>query len=247
MITVKYRGQACHFDTEGVDLDAPGGIYGRLMRGEFYEQPLLSHIASLKVRGTYVDVGACVGTHSVFFALCCPSDRVFAFEPRSSHRALFERTLELNDLHDKVTVSPLALSDAKGQVTVELDGRTQKLNTERLDSLVQGPVALMKIDVEGMEPRVLAGATELLRKHRPRIFAEAHTDESVERVLEHLRPFGYVATGRVFNASPTYEFVVPPSPLMRLLLVCRRTALRLLKLVLPVRVRKTIRGILRRA
>jgi hypothetical protein len=102
------------------------------------------------------------------------------------------------------------------EVTVRLDRREHTLATERLDRIVPGPVALIKIDVEGMEPQVLAGATDLLSRYRPRVFAEAHTDQDFERVLAQLRPHGYVATGRVFNASPTYEFVVPPSRMVRL-------------------------------
>jgi FkbM family methyltransferase len=214
--TVKYQDQICYFDTSEINFDHPGSIDACLLRGEFYEQRFLSYIASLNIRGTYLDVGACVGTHSVFFAMCCRSDHVYAFEPRDGHRERIERTLKLNDLLDKVTVSSWALSDAKGEVTVRLDRREHTLATERLDRIVPGPVALIKIDVEGMEPQVLAGATDLLSRYRPRVFAEAHTDQDFERVLAQLRPHGYVATGRVFNASPTYEFVVPPSRMVRL-------------------------------
>jgi FkbM family methyltransferase len=212
---VRYREQTCYFDTTDVDAGNPGVIDACLLRGEFYEQSFLDYIACLKIRGTYLDVGACVGTHSVFFAMCCQADHVYAFEPRSAHRKRIERTLRLNDLHGRVTVSPWALSDARGEAKVRLDRHEHTLRTERLDNLLRGPVALMKVDVEGMEPQVLAGATRLLRKYRPRVFAEAHTDEQFERVLARLRPYGYRPTGRVFNSSPTHEFVAP-SPLQRL-------------------------------
>jgi hypothetical protein len=241
LITVKFNGHACHFDTEGINLEKPGAIYAPLTRGKFYEQDFLSYIASLKIRGTYVDVGACFGTHSVFFAMICQADHVFAFEPRESQRARLERTLKLNNLLDKVTVSPWALAETKGQTTVELDGREQTLHTDRLDHLLNQPIALIKIDVEGMEPQVLAGATDLLRRYQPRIFAEAHTDEEFERVYDCLRPFGYTATGRVFNASPTYEFIVPPPSWTRLPKAGKHIAKSSLKLILPLQVRRFIR------
>jgi FkbM family methyltransferase len=243
MLTVKFNGQTCYFDSEGVDLDRPGIIDACLIRGEFYEQRFLRYIASLEICGAYVDVGACVGTHSTFFAMCCPADHVYAFEPRARQRARLEGTLELNDLHDKVTVFSSALSDAHGEVTVRLDGREHTLPTRRLDRLVRGPVALIKIDVEGMEPQVLAGATNLLRRYRPRVFVEAQTNEDVERVQECLRPYGYRATGRVFNASPTYEFVPSFALWTRMTQCSKRLALRSLRRILPGRVR----GLIRRA
>jgi hypothetical protein len=58
MLTVKFNGQTCCFDSEGVDFDRPGIIDACLIRGEFYEQRFLRYIASLEIRGAYVDVGA---------------------------------------------------------------------------------------------------------------------------------------------------------------------------------------------
>jgi hypothetical protein len=156
-----------------------------------------------------------------------------------------ERTLELNGLLDKVTVSSAALSDAVGEVTVRLDGREHTLRTRRLDQLVPGPVALLKVDVEGMEPQVLAGATNALRRHRPRVFAEAHTDEGFERVRESLRPYGYRPTGRVFNASPTYEFVAGRESRAPGARRYERLARRALRPVLPRRARRLLRRVMR--
>lgn len=241
MLTVNFNGQTCYFDSEGVDFDRPGVIDACLIRGEFYEQRFLRYIASLKIRGDYVDVGACVGTHSAFFAMCCPADHVYAFEPRAGHRARLERTLELNDLHDKVTVFSSALADAAGEVTVRLDGREHTLPTDRLDHLVRGPIALIKVDVEGMEPQVLAGATNALRRYRPRVFVEAHTDADFDHVRECLRSCGYRPTGRVFNASPTYEFVAARTFWTRSLLRCKRLALRALRPMVPRRIRALVR------
>jgi FkbM family methyltransferase len=244
MLTVNFNGRTCYFDSEGVDFDRPGVIDACLIRGEFYEQRFLQYIASLEIRGTYIDVGACVGTHSAFFAMHCPADHVYAFEPRAGHRARLERTLKLNDLLDKVTVSSSALSDAVGEVTVRLDGREHTLATQRLDSLVEGPVALIKVDVEGMEPQVLAGAANALRRHRPRVFAEAHTDEDFDRVRECLHPYGYRPTGRVFNASPTYEFVAGREARSLVVRRYKRLPLRALRRVLPRQVRRLLRRVI---
>jgi hypothetical protein len=70
----------------------------------------------------------------------------------------------------------------------------------------------MKIDVEGMEEKVLAGAHRILRESKPLLFIEGNTQAEVDRHTAVLAPFGYRPTGRVFNASPTYEFAAADSP-----------------------------------
>jgi hypothetical protein len=81
----------------------------------------------------------------------------------------------------------------------------------RLDDVVRGPVAVIKLDVEGMESAVLRGAGRILSRHRPVVFAEANTEAEGESVAQVLAPYGYRATGRVFNSSPTYEYAAPPN------------------------------------
>jgi hypothetical protein len=67
------------------------------------------------------------------------------------------------------------------------------------------------VDVEGMEGDVLRGASRILDWHRPTVYAEAWDETSVADIDGVLRNFGYQASGRVFNATPTYEFVAPPA------------------------------------
>ena len=56
-------------------------------------------------------------------------------------------------------------------------------------------------------------AQRILRESKPLLFVEAHTEEALRRDLELLAPYGYRATGRVFNASPTYELAADESRL----------------------------------
>ena len=60
-----------------------------------------------------------------------------------------------------------------------------------------------------MEAAVLRGASRILSRHRPVVYAEAHDAAAVAEITQALAPHGYRHTGRVFNASPTYEFVAP--------------------------------------
>ena len=62
---------------------------------------------------TFWDIGANVGLYSIYAAKK-KNLRVIAFEPSVFNLELLARNLFLNDLQDKVTIAPLALSDGLG-------------------------------------------------------------------------------------------------------------------------------------
>ncbi|HET9757781.1 MAG TPA: FkbM family methyltransferase [Candidatus Limnocylindrales bacterium] len=208
VIELSYRGRICRFDGEpAYGLENPGIIYAALLKGRFYEQAFLDYIRSLQIHGVYVDVGACIGTHSLFFALMCPSTRVYAFEPRDFVFERLEKNIALNGQGKKIKAHSWGLSDRTGQVSVTLDRKRCVLACRRLDDVIEGRVDVMKIDVEGMEPRVIDGAARTLARWRPLIFAEAGKAHEYEALVAGLARHRYRPSGRVFNATPTYEFV----------------------------------------
>jgi hypothetical protein len=79
MLTVERYNTKLHFDDDGFT-ELPY-VYGPLTSGRVYEENFLQHIRDLGRRGDYVDVGAHLGTHTVWFAKLCPSTHVHAFEP----------------------------------------------------------------------------------------------------------------------------------------------------------------------
>jgi FkbM family methyltransferase len=208
VIEVSYRGRICRFDGEpAYGRENPGIIYAALLKGRFYEHAFLDYIRSLQIRGVYVDVGAYIGTHSLFFALMCPSTRVYAFEPRDDIYERLGKNIALNEQGKKIKAHPWGLSDRTGQVSVTLDRKQWVLDCRRLDDIVQGRVDVIKIDVEGMEPRVIDGAARTLARWRPLIFAEAGKPHEYETLVACMARHRYRPSGRVFNATPTYEFV----------------------------------------
>lgn len=245
MITIDYQGTLVRFDDTGVDRKSPGLVHGALLGGRFYEQSFLRYIQSLGLSGCYLDVGAYIGTHTVFFGLICRASRVHAFEPRPQLAARIETNVQLNGLGDRVTVHQVALTDRPGDVSLTFRGVTHVVPGQRLDDLVRERVAVIKIDVEGMEPAVLRGASRMLRGSRPVVFVEAATEPEYEAVAAVMRQSDYVPTGRRFNPTPTYEFVHVSSPLaaipLRRRLVDSRVG-RQIKRVLPDSVRRRLRG-----
>ncbi len=219
----------------GIKLPPVAGRIGReLNEGRWYESEMLGYIRSLGVHGNYVDIGANIGNHSVYFATNTVAERVFSFEPIKQPRHTLNRFIELNNLWTKITPIPYACSDHNGEVSVveSVDrAPTGNFQCRKLDDVINVPVALIKIDIEGAEVLALRGATKILSRDRPVMFIEIHDAQHMAEVLSVIGPIGYKPTGRVWNSSPTYEFVARPSdqPSSNLLKWVQRTYYRYLR------------------
>jgi FkbM family methyltransferase len=184
-------------------------VFRPMLEGKVYEEGFLEYIRSLDISGVYLDVGAHLGTHTIWFAMQCPSTHVHAFEPIGRYAAAVRNNAELNGAAGKVTVHQIGLDDGRAEAAVHTSG--MEFQTARLDDLVQDKVAILKMDVEGMEVRVLAGAQRILDKDRPEIFAEAFTTVERHTLEAALRPYGYRNVGKVsVTGQPVYRFSAPP-------------------------------------
>lgn len=227
MLTVRRFGQEIKIP-DAVDVTETPYTYRPFENGGWYEEPFLQHIRHQDRRGVYVDAGAHLGTHTTWFAALCPSTRVHAVEPVARFADQIERIVEANDLGERVTVHRVGLSDEPGTATNHLsaehqigfdpkgapEARDETFPVTTLDELVKEPVAVIKVDVEGMEDRVLRGASRILSEDRPALYVEAWDRDVLRGIVRVVMPFGYRLTGRVFNGSPTYE-IAPATPVSR--------------------------------
>jgi len=154
---------------------ATANIYVGLM--EFAEMGFALHM--LRDGDLFVDVGANVGTYCVIASGACGA-RSLAIEPNPASLAALERNIALNGLEARVRIAPMAAGARAGRVavTTSLDSlnhvagadetvATLDVPVDRLDHLVGDDVPiLVKIDVEGFESEVLAGAERLLGDRR---------------------------------------------------------------------------------
>ena len=151
--------------------------------------------------GVFFDVGANWG----FFSLLMAAEQGFtgtvhAFEPVPETRRALESLVDQAMLSGRVLCHRLGLSNYDGSAGLIRDkvhsglarlgdkGATESVAVAQLDSLELGPPDVVKIDVEGHEAAVLAGASETLRVHRPAVVFESltHGDEPA-RTLEPFR------------------------------------------------------------
>lgn len=145
-----------------------------------------------------VDVGANIGYFTaVAGRLVGPTGRVTAIEPNSENCRLIVATAARNGLHN-IDLLPVALDAQRGwayfsthigsnggmrpaDIDAVIDGAGLIVPTFELDQLVTRQVDFLKIDVEGAEHRVLAGARRILREDRPIVSSEFGI-EMIERV-----------------------------------------------------------------
>lgn len=163
-------------------------------------------VDELGARDTFVDVGANVG----FFTLLGSrsvgrSGRVVAFEPLRRNVELLERHLALNRVANAVVVRS-ALSDHAGyegfgsgsspsMARLSKDG-AEKVEVTTLDAALAaldvGEVRLIKIDVEGAEAEVLAGAARTLSQNPPpSLVIATHGYRAHAATIDRLGSFGY--------------------------------------------------------
>jgi FkbM family methyltransferase len=124
-----------------------------------------------------VDVGANVGLHAVLAAqLVAPGGTVYAVEPQAWTAKLLSANAWRHGCGNLV-VLPVAAGERSGTAALAVppEGRSgaglvpsggdgAEVAVEPLDDLVPERVALLKIDVEGAETAVLAGARALISR-----------------------------------------------------------------------------------
>jgi FkbM family methyltransferase len=154
--------------------------------------------ANTPAGGVALDIGANIGWHTLGMARAVGSEgKVVSFEPRQPTHRYLTRTVFQNRLDNRITLHPCGLWDRDDRlhlgwsentinpggsfVTSHRDGMvTQAIELKRLDDLVQGKVDFIKIDVEGAEGRVMAGAAKLLGTNKPLILAELNPSQLIK-------------------------------------------------------------------
>ncbi|HEX7711732.1 MAG TPA: FkbM family methyltransferase [Sphingomonadaceae bacterium] len=195
---------------------------------EEYE-PLQPHFLvalAQAVRATaFLDIGANIGTYSLFMSLVPSIGHLHAFEANPPTADELDRNLSLNRLANPVTVHRCALSDAAGDLKFGIvnsySGANAVLDTsfqdsaqfkeaisveaKTLDSLLPEPfsgIVAVKLDVEGHELMVIRGGHETFAKNRVLLQVELYP-QGREQVVEQLAALGY---RRLLRLGPDHYF-----------------------------------------
>jgi len=156
-----------------------------------------------------LDCGANVGLASLFFRRLFPDARITAFEADPSVFGMLDANLKANGA-DRVTARHAALWTSTGSLTFRcegsdsgmiaslpgaVDGTSTTVPSLRLrDLLAEGPVDLLKLDIEGAEDAVLADCESELHRVKALVMDLHEFDPAARqapRVLERLTRAGF--------------------------------------------------------
>lgn len=208
-----------------------------LLSGEW--EPFVTRIIEgvLRPGDHAVDAGANIGCHTLTMSRCVGrTGRVLAIEPNAKVVGALRKNLRLNGI-ENVKVATVAVSDAPGRATLRTPAEADELASNQglsslealdtpaectdvevstIDELVERdsmrPIALVKIDVQGFDAKVVRGMRGLLERDRPVVVLEyedwawKRCGESLASLDAWMRHFGYsLHPGRLTADGPRLE------------------------------------------
>lgn len=159
----------------------------------YYGEWELQHVEALRglyQGGTFLDIGSSLGLYPVSLGreVEAQGGSIISIEPVPLNVNRQRHNLRLNDIESLVTLLPIGLGAANGEVRMCLDQSGADNNAivttdgelvvpiRPLDDVIAElgwpDITLIKMDVEGYEPEVIAGGRETIRRTLPVIFAE---------------------------------------------------------------------------
>jgi FkbM family methyltransferase len=207
-----------------------------------YETDFATRLAASVTPGAAAyDIGSWHGFFAGVMAAQGAS-HVHAFEPLPANAEQIRRLIALNPGR-AITLHSCALGDRETEMDLMIMPETSmakleassfqvgetgmervRVKVRSIDTMIAAgeiaPPALMKIDVEGAESMVLAGARETIRRHRPVIFVEAHSASLLEQCGQFFRAEDYDielidVNPAVARAKDVYQFKATPHTMDR--------------------------------
>ncbi len=205
-----------------------------------FEPPLPSVVVQLVRRWphTVLDVGANTGLYSLIAVTAHPQAMAVAFEPVPEIVDLLRANLAANPQAKRVAVREVAVGDRTGDAelhfppaqpdgTIETSASLESGFKETIDRIVtvrestldvawtaegRPEVSIVKVDVEGAEHRVLAGASELVRTCHPVFTIEVLTAAEVDALDRFRHEHDYVDVTLSPDAAVVDHPQVRPDP-----------------------------------
>ena len=201
------RSSGLHSTTWGRDLSERAYfIYKKLFELN------IDHLRDAVRPGTTVlDVGANIGFFTVMFSKwTIDGVRLIAIEPESSNVDALKRSIVRNKCQN-VEIIHAAAAESEGNLFLSLnltnpaDHRLGEdgvpITAVTIDGLMRSKgwpiVSFIKMDIQGAEPRALAGASETISRFHPTIFMEVDDEAlqaagfSANELIDSLRCLGY--------------------------------------------------------
>lgn len=162
---------------------AAGGLAGTFI----VQQYRYDSIVEPKLGDIVFDIGAYVGDTALWFSKAVgPQGKVYAFEPEPRNFAKLKSNLERNKVTNVIPLQ-LAVSETEGEMQVATGGSSSTITQAGTGTSVEvttidrsvetnkiSRVDFIKMDVEGHELKVLAGARETIKTFKPSLALSAY-------------------------------------------------------------------------
>jgi len=212
-------------------IDPRSRLFVRLIVEGNYEPDLVRIVCKhLDPARDAIDVGANIGFFSCLLAKSLPGRRVLSVEPTLGALTLLRANLIRNEIETQVRIFEGVAADKRGVVSLAYVQGMEEFSSlgeithpsanvscvksidvasETIDNLVSQmglEPGFIKVDTEGAEAMVFAGAQEVLRKFRPIVLSELSDPllrakgSSALKVIQNLEALDYVVTDPL---SPT--------------------------------------------
>jgi len=195
-------------------LDIHNSRLEKILNNPFYvEGRYLTKNCCLRPGDRVIDAGANVGFFSILASkLVGDSGQVYSFEPVSEANMILKNNIEINDSNN-IEVVEKALGDKAGEVEFYIDGEglfegssvvikpqkevsRRKIIQTTIDEFVLSQnldrIDFIKVDIEGAERCLLAGAEKTIKKYRPKIAIRTYhlpdDPEVIEGILKSYVP-----------------------------------------------------------
>ena len=188
-------------------------IQRHYLKGRFFEIDELEYLERWVAPGMNIlEVGAYVGNHVVYYSRFLRPNTITVLEPNPEAIALLRRNLEANRVNN-ADLSRLGVAAGDTDACFDLVcesignlGATRlrqapggEVRSAPLDALIERAVDFIKIDVEGMELEVLAGAQHIIARSRPKIMIEVFRD--------HVAQFRQWMDANRYRVARAFEYV----------------------------------------
>ncbi len=176
-----------------------------IKRYEWWELTMILMACRRYRPDVFIDVGANIGLYTCVLGRARAAPRLLAFEPDGQNFARLSENIERNGLAGIAAVRPVAVGAARGTASL-VPGTPENSGLPKLgdDGLVGVEVIALddeldirngticiKIDVEGYELEVLAGAVNLFRSNGGYAQIECHGDEHAAAITKIMSSHGW--------------------------------------------------------
>jgi FkbM family methyltransferase len=178
-------------------------------KGRQYYEPItmLLFRELLKEIDIFLDIGSNIGYYSIVAASENKKIKIISFEPNPKLYSILKENKKINGFHN-ICCEPIGVSNvnkiirlyiAKSDMSASLkEGfreciKTISVNAVSLDKYLKqgiGKRILIKLDIEGHEPKAIKGAINILKNHKPDILLEVIQDYD-SKTLKIFKDCGY--------------------------------------------------------